>query len=201
MTRQTPSPTATAEAWVDLILGSADPADNLDGHLRPAARLGAVQPRCRGNPPRNDCSRPAAGRNCLGSLAGVPPLSPQASSANSSKFWVSCGGGSGTAVLILDGLSLRELPLIVAAGQQRGLAPARVEVRGSEVPTETDRFAEALGAAKPLEALQQQGPRHVRLCRDRTCTPTCSTPRSPIASDRFQPSPGCSSGTSGPTSR
>jgi hypothetical protein len=62
------------------------------------------------------------------------------------KFWVSAAGaGSGTAVLILDALSLRELPLIVAAGQDRGLAPARVEVRASEVPTETDRFAEALG--------------------------------------------------------
>ncbi len=57
------------------------------------------------------------------------------------RFWVT-SSGSGMAVLVLDGLSLRELPLIVTAGQQRGLEPTRVEVLGSEVPTETDRFAE-----------------------------------------------------------
>jgi len=60
------------------------------------------------------------------------------------KFWVQTAV-SGTAVLVLDGLSLRELPLIVQAGQSRGLSPVRVEVRGSEVPSETDRFAAALG--------------------------------------------------------
>ena len=60
------------------------------------------------------------------------------------RFWTS-GSASGTAILILDGLSLRELPLIVAAAEKRGVTPVRIEVRGSEVPTETDQFAKALG--------------------------------------------------------
>jgi len=60
------------------------------------------------------------------------------------QFWAS-GSPSGTAILILDALSLRELPLIVAAAEKRGITPARIEVRGSEVPTETDQFAAALG--------------------------------------------------------
>src|ERR1700734_4169674 len=41
------------------------------------------------------------------------------------KFWVSITS-SGTAVLLLDGLSLRELPLIVSAAKGRGVIPVRV---------------------------------------------------------------------------
>lgn len=59
-------------------------------------------------------------------------------------FW-SATSPSGTAVLILDALSLRELPIILAAAQKRGIAPTRIEARAAAVPTETDRFAEALG--------------------------------------------------------
>ena len=73
------------------------------------------------------------------------------------KFWVA-KPGVGTAVLILDALSLRELPLIVQAGQARGLAPVRVEARGSEVPSETDRFAEALGVAGRSKLYNNQAP-------------------------------------------
>lgn len=62
------------------------------------------------------------------------------------QFWVSASS-SGTAVLILDGLSLRELPPLATAMNDRGIIPTRVLVRGAEVPTETDRFAEALGVA------------------------------------------------------
>lgn len=62
------------------------------------------------------------------------------------KYWVQTTA-SGTAVLLLDGLSLRELPLIVAAATDRGVKPTRVEACGSQVPSETDRFAEALGVS------------------------------------------------------
>lgn len=62
-------------------------------------------------------------------------------------FWSRQSGSSGSAVLILDALSLRELPLIVAAAKKAGAEPVRVEVRGSQVPTETDQFAAALGVA------------------------------------------------------
>jgi hypothetical protein len=72
-------------------------------------------------------------------------------------FWVA-KPGVGTAVLILDALSLRELPLIVQAGQARGLAPIRVEARGSEVPSETDRFAEALGLPGRSKLYNNQAP-------------------------------------------
>jgi len=73
------------------------------------------------------------------------------------RFWIGAAG-VGTAVLILDGLSLRELPLIAVAGQQRGLSPVHVEVRGAEVPTETDRFAEALGLPSRSKLYNNKAP-------------------------------------------
>ena len=60
------------------------------------------------------------------------------------RFWAA-GLSSGTAILILDALSLRELPLTVAAAKKRGVTPVRIAVRGSETPTESDQFAKALG--------------------------------------------------------
>jgi hypothetical protein len=64
--------------------------------------------------------------------------------AELTQFWTQASA-SGTAVLILDALSLRELPLIVNAARNRGITPSRIEVRAAAVPTDTDRFAEALG--------------------------------------------------------
>lgn len=73
------------------------------------------------------------------------------------KFWIQTTA-TGTAILILDGLSLRELPLIIAAAKDRGLTPTRVEAFGSQVPTETDRFAEAVGIAGRSKLFNNQPP-------------------------------------------
>jgi hypothetical protein len=73
------------------------------------------------------------------------------------QFWVQTTA-SGTAVLILDALSLRELPLIVAAANDRGIKPTRVDAFGAQVPTETDRFAEALGLSGRSKLSNNQSP-------------------------------------------
>lgn len=73
------------------------------------------------------------------------------------RFWIQTAA-SGTAVLVLDGLSLRELPLIVAAAKDRGLIPTRIEAFGSQVPTETDRFAEAVGISGRSKLFNNQPP-------------------------------------------
>ena len=49
------------------------------------------------------------------------------------------------AVLILDGLSLRELPWIVQGANDRGYTVQTVRVTTSELPGDTDSFAQALG--------------------------------------------------------
>jgi hypothetical protein len=53
--------------------------------------------------------------------------------------------GSGKAVLILDALSLRELPILMGAAEERGIQPVQVKVTGSECPSTTDHFAKSLG--------------------------------------------------------
>lgn len=74
------------------------------------------------------------------------------------EFWAAPSASAGTAVLILDALSLRELPLIVAAGNKRGIATTRIQVRGSQVPSETDAFAAALGLSGRSKLFNNQPP-------------------------------------------
>lgn len=53
--------------------------------------------------------------------------------------------GSNKAVLILDALSLREMPILLSAAAVRGVNPLLVNVAGSECPSTTDQFAKAIG--------------------------------------------------------
>jgi hypothetical protein len=46
------------------------------------------------------------------------------------KFWIQTTA-SGTAVLLLDALSLRELPIILAAAKDHSLTPTRIEALGT----------------------------------------------------------------------
>jgi len=74
------------------------------------------------------------------------------------EFWSAPNASAGTAILILDGLSLRELPLIVAVARKRGLVPTRTMVRGSQVPSETESFAAALGLSSRSRLFNNQPP-------------------------------------------
>lgn len=64
--------------------------------------------------------------------------------------------GGGKAVLILDGLSLRELPWLVQGAVQRGFKIGEVAATASELPGETDEFAQALGFSSRSQ-LQNNG--------------------------------------------
>lgn len=61
--------------------------------------------------------------------------------------WCRVDPAGGKAVLILDAMSLRELPLLLGGAEKRGVTPVQVTVTGSEVPSETEDFAKALGAS------------------------------------------------------
>lgn len=52
---------------------------------------------------------------------------------------------SAKAVLILDGLSLRELPWLLQGAKERGFTLHEVTANASELPGETNKFARALG--------------------------------------------------------
>ena len=63
---------------------------------------------------------------------------------------------SARAVLILDGLSLRELPWLLQGAKEHGFALRDVAACASELPGETDEFARALGFASRAR-LQNNG--------------------------------------------
>ena len=63
---------------------------------------------------------------------------------------------SAKAVLILDGLSLRELPWLLQGAKERGFTVHEVSANASELPGETDEFARALGFASRSK-LQNNG--------------------------------------------
>ncbi len=63
---------------------------------------------------------------------------------------------SAKAVLILDGLSLRELPWILQGAKERGFTVHGVSANASELPGETDEFARSLGFASRSK-LQNNG--------------------------------------------
>jgi hypothetical protein len=61
--------------------------------------------------------------------------------------WWNRSAAGGRAVLILDALSLRDLPALLGGAQSRNIQPTNVAVTGSEVPSDTTPFAKALGAS------------------------------------------------------
>lgn len=60
------------------------------------------------------------------------------------------------AVLILDGLSLRELPWLLQGAKERGFTLHEVSANASELPGETNEFAKALGFSSRSQ-LQNNG--------------------------------------------
>lgn len=70
------------------------------------------------------------------------------------EFWNRIHGGK--AVLILDGVSLRETPWLLQQAQERGYTVHAAGARGTELPCETSPFAKSLGFAQ-RSALENNG--------------------------------------------
>ncbi len=145
-----------AQAWVDLILNTVEPAETWTAIFARLRELSLSNPGAATLHRETIVPDRLLAESAWDLWQHFPRCAPTVI-GELKRFWISASG-VGTAVLVLDGLSLRELPLIVAAGQQRGLSPVRVEVRGSEVPTETNRFAEALGLPSRSKLYNNQAP-------------------------------------------
>lgn len=61
--------------------------------------------------------------------------------------WWAKSVATGRATLILDALSLLQLPLLLGGAGSQGITPLSVRVTGSEIPSDTDMFARALGVS------------------------------------------------------
>ncbi len=69
-------------------------------------------------------------------------------------WWAKTKGGK--AVLLLDALSLREVPWLLEQAEKRGYRLHRAEVAGAELPADTTAFAKALGFSS-RSALENNG--------------------------------------------
>lgn len=83
-------------------------------------------------------------------------------------WWDAIPQGSGAAVLILDGLSLRELPLLRRGAEDHGFAVHAVEATGAELPGDTNAFARALGVPARNALADGKAPAGFRFAGART---------------------------------
>jgi hypothetical protein len=148
--------TGTASEWVDLIVGEDDPATTWKKIFASLREL-ALQSTKSGFLDRATVAPDRLLANTAWNLWDDFHHHAPTVIDELKKFWVQTTA-SGTAILLLDALSLRELPTILAAAKDRGLTPTRVETLGSQVPSDTDRFAEALGVAGRSKLFNNQPP-------------------------------------------
>jgi hypothetical protein len=92
------------------------------------------------------------------------------------KEWCSGPSSGGRAVLVLDALSLRELPLLLGGAEARGIVPTAIRVMGSEVPSDTDHFARALGVPSRSSLASNGAPSSFALFQGPAYTDVISLP-------------------------
>ncbi len=80
------------------------------------------------------------------------------------------GRSAGRAVLILDGLSLREAPWILEGARERGYVIHQARATGAELPAETTPFAKSLGFSSRSSLYDNGAPSSHRLSGARTDT-------------------------------
>ena len=146
----------TASAWVDVIVGESDPANAWTRILSSLRELALSSPKS-GALDRATVAPDRLIANTAWNLWDNFQRNAPSAIDELKKFWVQTKA-SGTAVLVLDALSLRELPVLVAAAEERGLIPTRVDALASQVPSDTDHFAAALGISGRSKLFNNQPP-------------------------------------------
>jgi hypothetical protein len=170
--------TGTGSTWVDAILSADDPAavwTKILATLREAAlsssKGGALD--------RSTVAPDRLIANTAWDLWDDFQRSAPTSVDELKKFWVQTTA-SGTAVLLLDALSLRELPLIVTAAEERGLTPPGL--KRSALKFLQIRTALPLRlASRAVRSFSTIRPLHLLFLADPMFTLTCLMPHLPIA--------------------
>ena len=92
------------------------------------------------------------------------------------KEWCSATGSTGRAVLIIDALSLRELPLLLGAADARSIPLSTVTTTGAECPSTTDQFAKAIGASSRSALANDTKPASFKLLNNPLYTDVLTLP-------------------------
>lgn len=88
-------------------------------------------------------------------LWNVFPSCVETNSASLVSWWRN--SRQGKAILILDGLSLRELPWLLEGAREHGFAIRKNEVHAAEIPAETQHFAKSLGYSSRASLVNNSG--------------------------------------------
>ncbi|MBE7508222.1 MAG: hypothetical protein HS101_18320 [Planctomycetia bacterium] len=150
--------------WEDIILGNLAARDawtELFASLCEIARTTASPLELHNKTIPPDRLLAEAGWDLWQAYPGAAPRSSEAL-----REWWPTVIASGRAVLILDAFSLREMFVLLAAAEQRQIVPTQIRVTGSEVPSDTDNFAAAMGAQSRARLATGSAPAGFALASD-----------------------------------
>ena len=161
-------------AWLDIILDSSSPTDAWSGIF---AQLRDLAVTC--GTPVDLHNQTVAPDRLLAETAwelweSYPKAAPRTSSHL--KEWCAVPSSIGRAVLVLDALSLREMPWLLGGAQARHIQPADVRVTGAESPSDTDQFAHSLGVSSRSHLAGNGAPGSFNLFSSKAYTDVISVP-------------------------
>ncbi len=110
----------------------------------------------------------------MGIMGVYPEAAPR--TATHLKEWCAAPSSIGRAVLVLDALSLREMPWLLGGAQARHIQPTDVRVTGAESPSDTDQFAHALGVPSRSHLTRNGAPGSFNLFPSKAYTDVISVP-------------------------
>jgi len=90
--------------------------------------------------------------------------------------WWAQSSSYGKAVLIMDALSLRELPSLIGGAETHGIKPTNLRVVGAEVPPDTDHFAKSLGVPSRSNLANNEASSKFIFANDKTQTDILDIP-------------------------
>jgi len=164
----------SAPTWVDIILDTPSPTDAWQGVF---AQLKEIAASC--SSPIDLHNQTVAPDRLLAETAWELWLSyPNAAPRTSSQLreWCAAPSSIGRAVLVLDALSLREMPWLLGGAQARNIQPSDVRVTGAEAPSDTDQFARALGVPSRSHLAGNGAPGSFNLFPSKAYTDVISVP-------------------------
>ncbi|MBI4330981.1 MAG: hypothetical protein HY673_06855 [Chloroflexi bacterium] len=161
-------------AWVDIILDTLSPADAWKCVFE---RLEEISVSC-GSPVDLHNQTVAPDRLLAETAWDLWACYPDAACRTSSQLeeWCSAPSSIGRAVLVLDALSLREMPWLLAGARARNIPPTDVRVTGAESPSDTDQFARALGVPSRSHLAGNGAPGSFKLSQLKAYTDVISMP-------------------------
>ncbi len=160
--------------WVDIILDSPSPTSAWDGIF---TRLGEIAVSC-GSPVDLHNQTVGPDRLLAETAWELWASYPNDARRTSSQLreWCAAPSSIGRAVLVLDALSLREMPWLLGGAQARNIQPSDVRVTGAEAPSDTDQFARALGVPSRSHLAGNGAPGSFNLFPSKAYTDVISVP-------------------------